>query len=672
MPTVSLSPIFNGWQGFTPAGLPLTLGQIYTYQAGTNTPALTYTTSAGNVANSTPIALDAGGRPPQEIWLDDSLAYKFVLQDSLGNTLGTYDNITGSGAQIAAVMAALNAYIADLANKVSNVKGPSLVGLNAALNYATGTIGAHFTYGPKSPKDYPWLAKGDGTTDDTAAIQACIDFCKTAQYTVDLSTPGVAYKVTSSLTLYNGSMIDGYSRGQFVEAFNQVPIAGKILFSPAAADNLFEFALTGSGVGDPFIEHVSIQGLYILGNANARYAFNLSTVIYSTFRDIGVSGFDAGFKIDASIQNRYENIIIKSSRVASVLYVSTTNVPTTDTWEQCSFFGAPQGPTLQGAIGIRFNNCLFEQLDNYGMDIARDCQNILVNGAYCEDVPYTNNANGSMFRVGYTAGGGLVVANHLIVTGGTYQGRNAGTVGMFLDCDYSNGVMVSGVNHSRFTNIIRTTANTRLDSVVWAGSNGTGWTTFANDMTKVSGSYPNGVINSGSNAQNLRLPVANINQITAADGNGSSINLAGAAIQFTPGSAAYVAPSTDNAVTCGRAAARWSVVYAGTGAINTSDEREKEQLTAASAAEKRVALAIKGSLRKFKFTDAVAERGQSARWHFGAGAQTVAAAFVAEGLDPAAYGLFCFDEWPADDDTPAGNRYGLRYDELAMFILAAI
>lgn len=130
--------------------------------------------------------------------------------------------------------------------------------------------------------------------------------------------------------------------------------------------------------------------------------------------------------------------------------------------------------------------------------------------------------------------------------------------------------------------------------------------------------------------------------------------------------------TVDGAVNLGSGSRRFNTVYATTGTINTSDEREKEQFRAQLAAERRVALAIKGSLKAFKFRDAVSEKGGAARWHFGTGAQTVAAAFQAEGLDPSTYGLFCYDEWPATDDQPAGHRYGIRYDELAMFILAAI
>jgi len=91
----NFSPVFNGWQFFTPSGLPLSGGFLNTYLAGTSTPANTYTTSVGNIANSNPIALLSDGRVPQEIWLDSTLAYKFVLTDSLLNQIGTYDNIVG-------------------------------------------------------------------------------------------------------------------------------------------------------------------------------------------------------------------------------------------------------------------------------------------------------------------------------------------------------------------------------------------------------------------------------------------------------------------------------------------------------------------------------------------------------------------------------------------------
>ena len=90
---VNLSPIGNGFQFFTTTGIPLAGGYIYTYQAGSTTPANTYTTSSGVVANANPIQLGTDGRPPQEIWLTDGSTYKFVLTDASNVVIQTYDNL---------------------------------------------------------------------------------------------------------------------------------------------------------------------------------------------------------------------------------------------------------------------------------------------------------------------------------------------------------------------------------------------------------------------------------------------------------------------------------------------------------------------------------------------------------------------------------------------------
>lgn len=149
-------------------------------------------------------------------------------------------------------------------------------------------------------------------------------------------------------------------------------------------------------------------------------------------------------------------------------------------------------------------------------------------------------------------------------------------------------------------------------------------------------------------------------------------------------STGIVHPGADNAQTIGKASRRWSVVYAGTGTINTSDEREKQQITALDDAERRVAVAIKGLVKKYKFNDAVATKGPDARIHVGVIAQEVVTAFAAEGLDATRYALLCFDTWEAEPEeldeegnviTPgreAGERYGIRYEELLTFMIAAL
>ena len=94
---VNLSPVYGvAGQLFDNNGNPLAGGKIYTYLAGTTTNAATYTNSAGSIAHSNPIVLDGAGRVPSgEIWLTDGIAYKFVVQDSANNLIGTYDNLSG-------------------------------------------------------------------------------------------------------------------------------------------------------------------------------------------------------------------------------------------------------------------------------------------------------------------------------------------------------------------------------------------------------------------------------------------------------------------------------------------------------------------------------------------------------------------------------------------------
>lgn len=101
---VNLSPLGGvSGQFFDNSGNPLSGGKIFVYAASTTTPLNTYTTSAGNVAHSNPIILDAAGRVPGgEIWLTDGFAYKFLVKNSADVLIGTYNNVTGINANVVA------------------------------------------------------------------------------------------------------------------------------------------------------------------------------------------------------------------------------------------------------------------------------------------------------------------------------------------------------------------------------------------------------------------------------------------------------------------------------------------------------------------------------------------------------------------------------------------
>jgi hypothetical protein len=98
--SVFLSPVGGvAAQFFDNNGNPLSGGKLYTYAAGTTTPLVSYTTSAGNVARTNPIVLNSAGRVGDggEIWIT-SAQYKFVLTTSTDVLIATYDNIFGIGA----------------------------------------------------------------------------------------------------------------------------------------------------------------------------------------------------------------------------------------------------------------------------------------------------------------------------------------------------------------------------------------------------------------------------------------------------------------------------------------------------------------------------------------------------------------------------------------------
>jgi hypothetical protein len=144
-----------------------------------------------------------------------------------------------------------------------------------------------------------------------------------------------------------------------------------------------------------------------------------------------------------------------------------------------------------------------------------------------------------------------------------------------------------------------------------------------------------------------------------------------------PGTPRYVGdsvsfrPYADASYSLGTGPQRWTAVYAVNGTIQTSDGNEKQQIEELDAAELAVAKRIKGLIRKFKFNDSVAEKGDGARIHVGVIAQDVHDAFVAEGLDPYKYGLFCSDTWTTLDGT-SKTRLGVRYEELLAFVIAAL
>jgi len=120
----------------------------------------------------------------------------------------------------------------------------------------------------------------------------------------------------------------------------------------------------------------------------------------------------------------------------------------------------------------------------------------------------------------------------------------------------------------------------------------------------------------------------------------------------------------------------------------TSDGNLKTDITPISEQERAVALELQKNLKRFKFKDAVAEKGfDEARYHLGCIAQEVEQIFRDKGLDPFKYSMIGFDTWyeginpetqeleiayvPTSGYTKK-ELYSIRYSELLSFIMAAM
>jgi len=232
-------------------------------------------------------------------------------------------------------------------------------------------------------------ARGNGTADDTAAIQAAIDALPNGGGTVVL--PGGTYNISSTLNIGDGDA------GQKVSSKGGIKLIGTgggFAFSTPASTSIMATAEMDAMIHlRGRISDCEIAGVYLNGNNKAKTCLYLHSFTGGYFHNIMAIGFtDIGIKVMAgtaptgnyNIYNRFESIGV------FCLYDNTTAIlfdgdygNNNDTWlsviTDCRFDTAQSKNSIAAHFkfvdSISFYRCHFNTYDNSSIGAVFDALN---------------------------------------------------------------------------------------------------------------------------------------------------------------------------------------------------------------------------------------------------------------------------------------------------------
>lgn len=311
-------------------GLPLANGTVGFYAPGTLNPQATYQDQAGTIQNANPISLDSRGQAI--IW--GSGTYRQIVKDASGVTI--WDQVVdtpASGSSLAGTSGAGGAaYVGFDGTTLASFflsKNNRVVDSIAALRglskttYTRAFVTGYYAAGDGGGGAY-WYdstdtastdnggtiivaadggrwklastsmislkqlgAKGDGTTDDTAATQAAMTWCATNNRA--LYVPAGTYKITSPVSTSVAITIIGEAQSPSVTPFYQQGVPVVTFLSTVVGDYCFKFGnsyqrggqlrnfrvygaqIAGSGIymhnqgWDGLIDSITVEGFYQYG-----------------------------------------------------------------------------------------------------------------------------------------------------------------------------------------------------------------------------------------------------------------------------------------------------------------------------------------------------------------------------------------------------------------------
>jgi hypothetical protein len=274
---------------------------------------------------------------------------------------------------------------------VTNEAVANQVGDAANISYTPQGAGATSTSVASKLREFVSVkdfgAVGDGVTDDTAAIQAAIDYCVTNAKVLFL--PKSTYLVTANLT--HPDMTTG--------RFLHVEGEGKqtIINASNAVTKVFDFGRTAGNA----LYYATIRNLTIRSSSFrvVDYGIYAPYCSHSNFVDLWVSGFkEAGIYIGSTLEgycNNFTNVLTTFSKIG-FHGVGSFNQ---NAFTHCKFWLCDIGLAVKDGFANLASNCLFE--GNAKVGAALLTSNFTFDTCYFE---VNAKVNPDLFPAGTTPG----------------------------------------------------------------------------------------------------------------------------------------------------------------------------------------------------------------------------------------------------------------------------
>lgn len=346
-----IGPISIGGS-LTTAGLPNVNGKVWAFLPGTTTPANLYADPAAQVVVTQPVTLDAGGRVPYATYpngLYTTQPIRLLIQDV--NGVNVSDTTFESGADSTGLSDA--SYTGTTVRAALDAIAASVGGVDGLYVPFIGASGITVKSALSGIQLVPQLfgAIGDGSHDDTVAIQAMINALASLGGGVGFFPPTKAsYKVSATLVIPASALGITFAGASRSSTINCTSTSDVFTASSAQGIAFRNLTISGSlgltGVAGLIFDNVIINR----GSTSSAYAISLVNSSIVTMQDSIIIGGTKVISATGSTQNVYlERCSLSSSGTTICVDLANT---ASSVFVKDSIFSAGSG----GVTGIKFES----------------------------------------------------------------------------------------------------------------------------------------------------------------------------------------------------------------------------------------------------------------------------------------------------------------------------